>query len=56
MIKRNKNFDGILKQLDAEYNDVVLHNFKSHIKNFDYIDIADSYSKDAVTYGDSRID
>jgi hypothetical protein len=56
MLKRNKNFDGIIKQLNNEYKDVVLHNWTKNMPTFNYVDFADAYSKDSVTYGDSFID
>ena len=56
MVKRNKNFEGIIKQLNNEYKDVVLHHWTKNLPSFNYVDFADSFSKDAVTYGDSSID
>ena len=56
MIKKNKNFKGIIKQLNNEYKDVVLHNWTKNMPSFNYVDFADNYRSDAVTYGDSFID
>ena len=56
MLNKNKNFENIMKKLNSEYNDVILHNFNKNIRNFHFIDIADYHSKDTVTYGDSKID
>jgi hypothetical protein len=55
MLKLNKKFDDVMNKLNNEYNDVIISNFKKNIKDFKYEDIADNYSKDAVTYGDSKV-
>lgn len=56
IIKTNKNFDEVINSLNSEYNDIIVYNFRKNIKDFDFVDFADFYSNEAVTYGDSKFD